>query len=105
MAFKLPFKLPALGKKSTSEPAHSTVLDLQPSARPAKKKKPEIGPGKLPVIGGQTMAQQLRILGTVFGISLAIAAGATLFDFQQARDGSVLAAASGQVRTLSQQPR
>ena len=58
MAFKLPFKLPALGKKAKNEPAHSTVLDLQPSPRPPKKKS--AGPGKLPLIGGQPMAQQPR---------------------------------------------
>jgi twitching motility protein PilJ len=102
MAFKLPFKLPAFGKKAKNQSAHSTILDLQPSPRP-QKQKAAAGPGKLPFIGGRPMVQQLRALGAMFGVSLVIAAGATFLDFQQARDGSALTTAAGQVRTLSQQ--
>jgi twitching motility protein PilJ len=99
MAFKLPFKLP-FGKRASSK-AHSTVLDLQAAPRAAAR--PPSGPRKLPIIGQGTMHQQERALGTVFVLSLLVAVGAMLLDFQQARDSSSLTAAASQVRTLSQQ--
>ncbi|HZV53416.1 MAG TPA: methyl-accepting chemotaxis protein [Rhodocyclaceae bacterium] len=101
MAFKLPFKLPAFGKQSSSgNPAFSTVLDLPASAtRPVSK----AGKAGLPIIGDKPLAQQLRTLGLAFGAALAIAALAVLLEVQKERNGDTLTAASGHARTLSQQ--
>jgi twitching motility protein PilJ len=100
MAFKLPFKLPAFGKQAGStSPAFSTVLDLSPGGTAAAS----TGKAGLPLIGNKPIAQQLRILGVVFGISLAVAVLSLLLVFQQERNGDTLLAASGQTRTLSQQ--
>jgi twitching motility protein PilJ len=101
MAFKLPINLPLFGKKRRKGgPAFSTVLDvagstIQPSPAGAR--------AGLPLIGSKPVAQQLRLFGFIFAIALLVAAVATLLDFQQARTSAALAAASGQVRTLSQQ--
>jgi len=100
MASKLPFKLPLFGKRRQAGPAYSTVLDVPGNAQssPAGGRT-----GGLPLVGSKPVAQQLRLFGVMFGVALLIAAIATLFDFQQAKTGAALAAASGQVRTLSQQ--
>ncbi len=97
MAFKLPFKLPALsGKSGSGNPAFSTVLDLPAGSAAGKQ-------GGLPLLGGKTTAQQLHVLGIVFGVSLLIAAVAGLLEIKQERDGDALIAATTQARTLSQQ--
>jgi twitching motility protein PilJ len=102
MALKLPFNLPLFGKKQRKggPAAYSTVLDLTAGPGQAAQSGSR---GGLPLIGSKPVAQQLRMFGTIFGIALLIAAVATLLDFQQARSSAALAAASGQVRTLSQQ--
>jgi twitching motility protein PilJ len=97
MAFKLPFNMPLFGKKP---PSGSTVLSTVLDQAPGGSSGHHHG---LPVIGHLPIAQQLRLLGTVFGISLLISAVTTLYDFQQAKNSAALATASGQVRTLSQQ--
>jgi twitching motility protein PilJ len=97
MAFKLPFKLPMLGSKSSPDnPAFSTVLDL-PGGTAAGKRS------GLSSAGSGTTAQRLHLLGIVFGISLLIAAVAALIEVKQARDGDGMVAAATQMRTLSQQ--
>ena len=98
MAFKLSFKS-LFGKRRGNDSAHSTVLDLSSPVALSKKEKR----WRLPVIGNNPVNQQLTTLGVVFALSLIIGAVATLLDFQAARDASSLAAAAGQVRTLSQQ--
>jgi twitching motility protein PilJ len=101
MALRLPFKLPLFGKKRRkSGPPYSTILDVAGSAA-----QPSAGGSRhgLPLVGAKPITQQLRLFGVVFAIALVIAAVATLLDFQQARTSAALAAASGQVRTLSQQ--
>ena len=99
MALNLPFKLPLFGKaRRKAGPAYSTVLDLPGSAQ-----SPSGARAGLPLVGTKPVAQQLRLFGVVFAVALLIAAIATLLDFQQAKTGAALAAASGQVRTLSQQ--
>jgi twitching motility protein PilJ len=98
MAFRLPFNLPLPGRnRRPAGPAYSTVLDLPESATQTP------APGRLPLIGTKPVAQQLRVFGIVFAAALVVAAVATLLDFQQARSGAALAAATGQLRTLSQQ--
>jgi twitching motility protein PilJ len=98
MAFKLPFKLPALGGKSNpGNPAFSTVLDLPGGSAAGKR-----GSGLL-AMGNKTTAQQLHVLGIVFGISLLVAAVASLLEVKQERDGDSLVGAATQMRTLSQQ--
>jgi twitching motility protein PilJ len=101
MAFKLPFKLPALGHKAGSgNPAFSTVLDMPGSG---KARAGAGGAGGLPWLGNKTTAQQLHVLGVVFGIALLVATVAGLLEVKQERDGDAMIAAATQVRTLSQQ--
>ena len=100
MAFKLPFHLPLFGKK---QPSGSTVLSTVLDQAPGSSGISATGHHGLPFIGHMPVPKQLRILGTLFAISLLISATATLLDFQQAKNSSALATASGQVRTLSQQ--
>jgi twitching motility protein PilJ len=99
MAFKLPFKLPLFGKSRRAGPAYSTVLDVPGSVSSSASGVR----GGLPLVGSKPVAQQLRLFGIIFAVALLIASVATLLDFQQARSSAALAAASGQVRTLSQQ--
>jgi len=100
MAFKLPFNLPLFGKK---QPSGSTVLSTVLDQAPGSAGLSASAHHGLPFIGHMLVPRQLRILGTLFAISLLIAATATLLDFQQAKNSAALATASGQVRTLSQQ--
>ncbi len=100
MAFKLPFNLPLFGKK---QPSGSTVLSTVLDQAPGSTGLSASAHHGLPFIGHMLVPRQLRILGTLFAISLLIAATATLLDFQQAKNSAALATASGQVRTLSQQ--
>jgi twitching motility protein PilJ len=95
MAFS--FKLPTFGKRAQGTPTQSTILDLQQEPRPA------FGVGRLPIIGDMPLARQLRILGTLLGVTLLIAAAATLIEIQQEREAAALTAASGQLGSLSQQ--
>jgi twitching motility protein PilJ len=98
MAMKLPFKLPAFGKKSST--AFSTVLDLSPEGSSTAAVGKITG---IPLIGGQPIARQLRVLGILLGATFLVAAIAVGVVFQQERNGDTLLAASGHVRTLSQQ--
>jgi len=100
MAFKLPFNLPLFGKK---QPSGSTVLSTVLDQAPGSAGLAASAHHGLPFIGHMLVPKQLRILGTLFAISLLISATATLLDFQQAKNSAALATASGQVRTLSQQ--
>jgi twitching motility protein PilJ len=100
MAFKLPFHLPLFGKK---QPSGSTVLSTVLDQAPGSAGISAGAHHGLPFIGHLLVPKQLRILGTLFAISLLISATATLLDFQQAKNSAALATASGQVRTLSQQ--
>lgn len=100
MALKLPFKLPLFGKK---RPSGNTVLSTVLDQAPGGQALSAISGHGLPIIGRWPVARQLRFLGSVFAIALVISAGATLLDFQQATNSAALAAAAGQVRTLSQQ--
>jgi len=100
MAFRLPFNLPLPGLKSRKAgPAYSTVLDVPESPGQSAATDRQ----GLPLVGTKPVAQQLRVFGFVFAIALIVAAVATLLDFQQARSSAALAAAAGQLRTLSQQ--
>ncbi|MBI4997076.1 MAG: type IV pili methyl-accepting chemotaxis transducer N-terminal domain-containing protein [Rhodocyclales bacterium] len=97
MAFKLPFKLPGFGGKSSpGNPAFSTVLDMPAGSAAGKR-------GGLPLLGGRTTAEQLHVLGIVFGVTLLVAAVGGLLDVKQQRDGDALVAAATHARTLSQQ--
>jgi twitching motility protein PilJ len=101
MAFKMPFKLPAFGNKAGSgNQAFSTVLDM-----PAGSGSISAGGrgGGIPLIGHKPTAQQLHILGIVFGITLLVAVVSALLAVKQERDGDSLVAAATQARTLSQQ--
>jgi twitching motility protein PilJ len=94
MAFKLPFKLG--GKSSPGNQAFSTVLDMPAGSATGKR-------GGLPLLGNRTTAEQLHVLGIVFGVTLLVAAVAGLLDVKQQRDGDALIAAATHARTLSQQ--
>jgi twitching motility protein PilJ len=97
MAFKLPFKLPALGGKSGSgNPAFSTMLDMPAGSATGRR-------SGLPILGGRSTAEQLHALGIVFGVTLLVAAVAGLIDVKQQRDGDALISAATHARTLSQQ--
>jgi twitching motility protein PilJ len=101
MALKLPFNLPLFGKKRRKGgPAYSTILDDAGASAPSASGSSHHG---LPLIGSKPIAQQLRVFGVIFAVALLIAAIVTFLDFQRARSSAALAAASGQVRTLSQQ--
>ena len=89
MAFRLPFKLPSVGQPG------GAGLDLAEGGGSATMAAPA---------GGNTpVSRQLRLLGIAFGVALAVAAIAALFELRQQRNGDVLMAAAGQARTLSQQ--
>jgi twitching motility protein PilJ len=98
MAFKLPFKRSASGRKSGSgDPAFSTVLDMPGGATTGK------GGGALSLKRNRTTAQRLNSLGIVFGISFLVAVLAFLFEVQRERDGDNMVGAATHMRTLSQQ--
>ena len=102
MAFKLPFKLPALRAKAGSgNPAFSTVLDLP--AGPGTVTAGGSRRGAMPWLGGKTPAQRLNVLGLVFGVALVVTVVAALLEVKQERDGDALITAATEARTLSQQ--
>ena len=94
MAFKLPFKM---GKNSSGDnAAFSTVLDLPNAGKPGRS-------SSVPWLGAKSTAQQLHILGIVFGVSLLVAAVAGLLEVSKEREGAGLVGAATMGRTLSQQ--
>ena len=96
------FKLFGSGKKSSSSTqAFSTVIDV--SGGSGRAGTGSGGASRIPGLGGKTTAQQLHILGVVFGISLLVATVASLLEIKQERDGDAMIAAATRIRTLSQQ--
>jgi len=60
------------------------------------------GLSRLPLLGGKTVAEQLRLLGILFGLFTLIAVGLTAWQLRSAGYGTAYVSAAGQMRTLSQ---
>lgn len=101
MALNLPgflnrFKAKSAGSDSTVLDARATVVEHPGvSAAPAKRLS-------LPIIGSKPLNEQMRILGTIFGVLVAIVVVLTFFQIQSARQGTAFVSASGQMGTFSQ---
>ncbi|NSL53520.1 methyl-accepting chemotaxis protein [Uliginosibacterium aquaticum] len=101
MALKLPGFLSRLTSKAAS--ADSTLMDSRATvidrtvATPGSARR-----WALPVIGAKPLNEQLRILGTIFGVLVAVVVALTFLQIRSGREGTSFVSASGQMGTLSQ---
>jgi twitching motility protein PilJ len=95
MAFKFPFKLPMLDRRNRSAP-----LPRAPGAVPVVDRR---GKGKLPLIGHLDIQTQLRILGTIFLISLLISIASIFMQVQATSRGTTYLSIASNIPPLTQQ--
>ncbi len=96
MAFS--FKLPKFGKSKVDPNGQMTVSADQQEDSPKKL-------GKLPMptfLEGQPVIQQLKTLGGIFVLLLALIAALVFHDNRESTHGTAYVAASGEMRMLSQ---
>jgi hypothetical protein len=96
MAFKLPFKLPTLDRRSNST--------RQPAAggMPTVDRRTSRG-SKLPLIGHLEIQTQFRILGTVFLISLLVSVASVFMQVQATARGTTYLSVASHIPPLTQQ--
>ena len=97
MAFKLPFKLPTLDRRS-----HSTPRAPAAGGAPLVERRGSRG-NKLPLIGHLDIQTQFRILGTIFLISLLIAIASIFMQVQATARGTAYLSIASHIPPLAQQ--
>jgi twitching motility protein PilJ len=97
MAFKLPFKLPTLDRRSRSTPGTPSAGGAPMVERRANRGK------RLPLIGHLDIQTQFRILGTVFLISLLIAIASIFMQVQATARGTTYLSIASHIPPLAQQ--
>ncbi|MEN3111237.1 methyl-accepting chemotaxis protein [Uliginosibacterium paludis] len=101
MALNLPgflnrFKAKSALSDSTEMDARATVVERSASDSASGRRF------SLPVIGSRPLNEQMRILGTIFGVLVVIVVALTFFQLRSARQGTAFVSAAGQMGTLSQ---
>ncbi|WP_374600665.1 methyl-accepting chemotaxis protein [Niveibacterium sp.] len=89
-------KRPGAELSGDSTIMEDTVMEAKAGAATAS------GLSRLPLLGGKTVAEQLRLLGILFGLFTLIAVGLTAWQLRSAGFGTAYVSAAGQMRTLSQ---
>ncbi|MDQ7988973.1 MAG: methyl-accepting chemotaxis protein [Candidatus Dactylopiibacterium sp.] len=100
MALTLPGFLTRLKAKpadsdSTLLENNDTIVDTAAAPRAARRVS-------LPVIGTRPLNEQMRILGTAFGVLAVLLIALTTLQLRSAREGTAFVSAAGQMGTLSQ---
>jgi twitching motility protein PilJ len=97
MAFKLPFNLPTLDRRSRSSPPTPVA-----AGAPAVDRRGSRG-NRLPLIGHLEIQTQFRILGTVFLISLLISVASIFMQVQATARGTTFLSVASHISSLTQQ--
>jgi twitching motility protein PilJ len=97
MAFKLPFNLPTLDRRSRSSPPPPVA-----AGAPAVDRRGSRG-NRLPLIGHLDIQTQFRILGTVFLISLLISVASIFMQVQATARGTTFLSVASHISSLTQQ--
>ncbi|GAA5176269.1 chemotaxis chemoreceptor PilJ [Niveibacterium umoris] len=92
----------SLGQKRTSAELSGDSTIMEDTVMEAKAGSPGGGLSGLPFLGGKTVAEQLRLLGILFGAFTLIAVVLTGMQLRNAGYGTAYVSAAGQMRTLSQ---
>ncbi len=97
MAFKLPFNLPTLDRRSRSSPPTPVA-----AGAPAVDRRGSRG-NRLPLIGHLDIQTQFRILGAVFLISLLISVASIFMQVQATARGTTFLSVASHIASLTQQ--
>ena len=97
MAFKLPFNLPTLDRRSRSSPPTPVA-----AGAPAVDRRGSRG-NRLPLIGHLEIQTQFRILGAVFLISLLISVASIFMQVQATARGTTFLSVASHISSLTQQ--
>ena len=101
MALKLPGFLTRNKTKTAGsdhtvmDDSRATVLESAVPSRGGVRRK-------LPLIGNRPLTEQMRIIGSVFGVTLVAVIALTYLQINSARQGTAYVSATGQMGTLSQ---
>jgi twitching motility protein PilJ len=99
MALKLPDFFKRLKGKSTD--SDSTVMDTRETMVDAPDGAP-VARRKLWWIGDKSLAEQMRLIGSAFAVTLLVTVGLTAYQIRSASQGTAYVSAAGQMATLSQ---